>query len=311
MTTTENAIVEDGTGQQVLDELNELILAEVTKFSSVDEPADPQPYQNWINLNLSPPPWMVRNAENNAWIKIGEFLNAPTNQFRHFSDGAAVPSTSVANTFTETQTVDNEGSAGEVAIGSDLSAGVAALIRLFAHNASAADFTGFQAQMTVTDATEASEDVSVAIQTMAAGTLTTLMTLAAAAVTIAGTLNATTLQQGGTDLDGIIEDAIDSLDTSRSVSGAFTLAQTDAGKAIKFTGGSAQDVTCGRLTLDTVVVIHNVGTADLTLVSAAASNDVTFENGTTIAAGKTASLIMIETGASQADNVWRILGENT
>ena len=198
-----------------------------------------------------------------------------------------------------------------MAIGSDLAAGVAALIRLFAHNASAADFTGFQAQMTVTDATEASEDVSVAIQTMAAGTLTTLMTLAAALVTVAGTLNATTLQQGGTDLDDIIEDAIDSLDTSRTVSGAFTLAQTDAGRAIKFTGGSAQDVTCGRLTLDTVIIIHNVGTADLTLVSAAASNDVTFENGTTIAAGKTASLIMIATGASQADNVWRILGENT
>ena len=58
-----------------------------------------------------------------------------------------------------------------MAIGSDLSAGVAALVRMFAHNASAADFTGFQAQMTVTDATAASEDVSVAIQTMAAGTL--------------------------------------------------------------------------------------------------------------------------------------------
>ena len=150
--------------------------------------------------------------------------------------------------------------------------------------------------MTVTDATAAAEDVSVAIQTMAAGTLTTLMTLAAALVTVAGTLNATTLQQGGTDLDDIIEDAIDSLDTSRSVSGAFTLAQTDAGKAIKFTGTSAQNVTCGRLTLDSVVVIHNRGTGELTLVSAAASDDVTFENGTTIAAGKTASLIMIETG---------------
>ena len=40
MSTTENAVVEDGTGQQVLDELNELILAEVTKFSSTTEPAD-------------------------------------------------------------------------------------------------------------------------------------------------------------------------------------------------------------------------------------------------------------------------------
>ena len=50
MSTTENAVVEDGTGQQVLDEINELILAEVTKFSSTTEPADPEPYQNWVNL---------------------------------------------------------------------------------------------------------------------------------------------------------------------------------------------------------------------------------------------------------------------
>ena len=98
MSTTENAAVEDGTGQQVLDEMNELFLAQVTKFSSTTEPASPEPYQNWVNLNLTPPPWMVRNGENSAWIKIGEFLNNPTNQFRHFSEGAAVPSTSVGNT---------------------------------------------------------------------------------------------------------------------------------------------------------------------------------------------------------------------
>ena len=64
MSTTENAAVEDGTGQQVLDEMNELFLAEVTKFSSTTEPASPEPYQNWVNLNLAPPPWMVRNGEN-------------------------------------------------------------------------------------------------------------------------------------------------------------------------------------------------------------------------------------------------------
>ncbi len=113
---------------------------------------------------------------------------------------------------------------------------------MFAHNASNADFDGFRAQMTVTDSTAASEYVSVALQTMQGGTLTTLMTLAAI-VTVAGTLNATTLQQGGTDLDDIIDDAIDSLDTSRTVAVAFTLAQTDAGQAIKYTGASDVDVT--------------------------------------------------------------------
>lgn len=311
MATSENATVEDGTGQQVLDEMNELILAEITKFSDNSAPLGPQPYQNWIDTSLTPPAWMVRNAGNTAWIKIAEILNSPTNQIRYFSEGAAVPGSGVANIFTETQTVDNDGAAGEVAIGSNLQAGVAALLRLFAHNASAADFTGFQAQMTVTDATAASEDVSVALQTMAGGSLTTLITLAAALVTIAGTLNATTLQQGGTSLNDLISDAIDSLDTSRTVGVAFTLAQSDAGGAVKYTGASNVNVTCGRLALDSVITIHNLGTGDLTCVSAAASDDVTFENGVTIAAGRTASLIMVATGATQADNVWRILGENT
>ena len=237
MSTTENAVVEDGTGQQVLDEMNEVFLAEITKFSSTTEPADPEPYQNWVNLNLSPPPWMVRNAENNAWIKIGHFLNNPTNQFVHFSEGAQVPSTGAANIFTEPQTIDDAGDAGELAIGSDLTTGVAALLRLFFENASAVDVNGFRVQMTVTDATAASEDTSTVIQTMQGGTLTTLMTLTTL-VAIAGALDATTLRQDGTDLDDIVDDAIDSLDTSRSVAIAFTIAQTDAGKSVKYTGAS-------------------------------------------------------------------------
>ncbi len=116
MSTTENAVVEDGTGQQVLDEMNELFLAEVTKFSSTTEPASPEPYQNWVNLNLSLPPWMVRNGENSAWIQIAEFLNSPTNEIRFFSDGVAVLSAGVANIFTEPQTIDDAGDAGELAI---------------------------------------------------------------------------------------------------------------------------------------------------------------------------------------------------
>ena len=310
MSTTENAAVEDGTGQQVLDEMNELFLAEVTKFSSTTEPASPEPYQNWVNLNLSPPPWMVRNGENNAWIRIAEFLNDPTNEIRFFSDGVAVLSAGVANTFTEPQTIDDDGDAGEFAIGSNLSAGVASILRMFAHNASNADFDGFRAQMTVTDATAASEDVSVALQVMVGGSLTTVMTLTDQ-VAVAGILDALTLRQNGADLDDIIDDAIDSLDTSRTEAVAFTLAQSDAGQAIKYTGASNVDVTCGRLALDSVVTIHNRGDGDLTCVSAAASDDVTFENGVTIGAGRTASLIMVETGGSQATNVWRILGENT
>jgi hypothetical protein len=146
---------------------------------------------------------------------------------------------------------------------------------------------------------------------MQAGSLTTLITLAGALVTIAGTLNATTLQQGGVALNTIVNNAIDGLDTSRTETGAFTLAQGDAGGAIKFTGASPVNVTCGRLALDSIFTIHNRGTADLTCVSAAAADDVVFENGVTIAAGRTATLIMIATGASQADNVYRVLGENT
>jgi len=311
MATDENAVVEDGTGQQVLDEMNALILAEVTKFSSATAPAAPEPYQNWVNTSVSPPAWMVRNAENNAFIKIAEFLNDPTNQIRYFHQGEIAVGAAIANVFTNTQTIDRSGSTGELAVGSDISAGAAALLRLFAHNNAVEDFDGLRIQMSVTDATDGSEDATVVFQNMQAGTVTTLMTMAAAVLTIAGTLNATTVQQGGTDLDTLINNAIDGIDTSRTEASSFTLAQSDAGGAIKFTGASAQDVTCGRLALDSVIVIHNRGTAALTCVSAAASDDVVFENGVTIPAGATATLIMIATGANQADNVWRILGENT
>ncbi len=311
MSTTENATVEDGTGQEVLDELNEVILAIITMFSNASAPASPQPYQNWVDTDVSPSVWFIRNADNTAWIKVAEFENTPTNQIRFFHLGAAAVGSAIANTFTATQTIDQDGAAGELGIGSNLQTGIASIFRMFAENDTPEDFDALRIQATVTDATTDSEAVSIAIQTMQAGTLTTLLTLAAAVVTIAGTLNATTLQQGGVALDTLINNAIDGLNTSRTLSGAFTLAQSDAGGAVKFTGASAADVTCGRLALDSIIVIHNRGTADLTLVSAAASDDVVFENGTTIAAGKTATLIMIATGASQADNVWRVLGENT
>lgn len=311
MSTTENAAVEDGTGQQVLDEMNEVFLAEITKFSSPTPPDNPEPYQNWVNTSVNPARWMLRNAENDAFIRIADILNSPTNQIRFFSDGAAVAAAAVANIFLQPQTVDVSGSAGEVSIGTDLQAGVAALLRMFAHNDNDDDFDGLRLQMTVTDATENSEAVSIILQNMQAGTLTTLITMAAAVMTITGTLNATTLQQSGTSVSALIDDAIDSLDTSRTEGGAFTLAQSDAGGAVKFTGGSNQDVTCGRLALDSVIVIHNRGTGDLTLVSDAGPDDVVFENGITIGAGRTATLIMIDTGANQADNVWRVLGENT
>ena len=182
---------------------------------------------------------------------------------------------------------------------------------MFGHNTTPANFDAFRIQASVTDATPASEDATIVMQNMQGGTLTTLITLAVAVVTIAGTLNATTLQQDGTDLDDIVEDAIDSLDLSRTVSGAFTLAATDAGRAIRFTGASNVNVTVGRLSQDDIITIHNDGTGDLTCVSAAASDDVTFQNGVTIAAGATATLIKLESGGSQATNVWRILGQNT
>ena len=268
MATTENATVEDGTGQQVLDELNEVLLAIITMFSATTEPANPEPYQSFVNTNVTPPVWNIRNAENNGWIKIAEFENNPTNQIRFFHLGAVAVGAAVANIFTQPQTIDDPGDAGELAIGSDLSAGAAALLRMFAHNNAAADFDGFRIQMSVTDATDGSEDTTVTFQNAQAGTLTTLMTMAAAVLTIAGTLNATTLQQGGTDLDDIVNDAIDSLDVTRELSTAPTLLQSDAGGAILWDGTTNQNVTCGRLTVGSVIVIHNDGTADLTCVSA-------------------------------------------
>ena len=261
-----------GQARPVLDEMNELFLAIVTMFSAAAGPATTYPYQSWVDTDLSPPAWFIRNAENTAWIKVAEFLNNPTNQIRFFHEGARAVGAAVANVFTATQTIDRAGAAGEVAIGSDRNSGAAALLRMFGHNASNADFDGLRVQMDVTDGAASSEDVTVIVQTMQGGTIETLISMAAAVLTITGTLNATTLQQGGTPVNTLINNAVKALATSRTVSGAFTIAQTDEGKAIKFDGTTAVNVTCGRLALDTIITIHNIGTADLTLVSAAASN---------------------------------------
>ena len=264
-------------------------------------------YSWWADTSLSPAEIKLRNAANTAWIKVAEVLTGP-DQLRFFSEGAAVL-ISGAQTFDGNLTIDIVGSLGEMLIGSDQSSGSTGQITLFGHNSAAEDVSGVQVKNTVVSNTDGAESFSLDLAVRRLGTLANRLVLGDVA-TFSVPVDATILRQGGVDLDTIINNALDSLD-STEFSITLALTQGMSGFARTFTGASPVNITVPRLTKDSHITIHNNGTAALTFVTAANPNDVTFQNGVTLGVGQTATLVWIKVGASAADNQVRILGGNT
>lgn len=304
--------IANGTGAAVRTALNALTLAQETKHSGTSEPGSSsrQPYMFWLDTTTNA--LKMRNAANTGWIVVADILTSPSDQLKFYSQGAAVL-TQGANTFTATQKIDKPSVLGDLQIGSDLNLGVTARLTMFGENASDADVTGFEIDADETTNTAGAESFNAIFKVRQAGTLTTRMTLGST-VAVTGTLNATTLQQGGTALNTIIGGFIDTLDPAASgetFSGAYTLVQADSGFFKRFTGSSPANITMGRMTVGSTFVIHNDGTATLTVVSAAASNDVTIQTAAvTIPAGKTATIMMVQAGGTLGTSKVRIFGEN-
>ncbi len=74
--------------------------------------------------------------------------------------------------------------------------------------------------------------------------------------------------------------------------GSYIFAQPDAGREKVFTGSSAATWTAPTLNAGTSVVVHNVGTADISFVP----SGVTFKGLTTLQVDKTASLSWLPSG---------------
>jgi hypothetical protein len=71
-----------------------------------------------------------------------------------------------------------------------------------------------------------------------------------------------------------------------SVAGAYIFLQTDSGREKIFAGASAETWTVPGLNAGTQVIVHNLGTADVTF----SPDGVVLKGLTTLAADKTASL---------------------
>jgi hypothetical protein len=261
-------------------ELNSIVLALLTMSADTTAPPESNPFMLRADTSTTPDEVLLRNPSDNAWLKLMEVTDSAITLF---SDGAQVPALGTAQTFTEAQTVDISGSAGLVSIGSSLSTGVVARIPLFGHNSSAANTTGVNLICRLNTNTAASEDFTFEIEVVRGGSSVTVAALGSTTDFTrsggGGTVNADTLQQDGTDLDDLLDVNRGRLGVQSNFTGTTkTLAQTDQGDLIPFTGSSACTITVPRLAENTVIFVQNDsnGSADITFESAAPYNDVTF-----------------------------------
>jgi hypothetical protein len=263
-------------------ELNALIAALLSLNSSASLPPDTVAFMLRADLSVSPNELQIRNPSDAAFLKIAEVTDT---EVTLFSDGAAVPSLGSAQTFTEAQTIDQASSAGLLSIGSDLSTGVVARIPLFGHNSSAANVTGVNLVCRLNTNTAAAEDFTFESEVVRGGASVTVATLGSISDFRrsggGGILDADTLRQAGVTLNTIIDNERSRLGNTGedySFTAARTLAQSDQGDLLQFDGSTNRIITVPSLATNTVISLVNDsdGAADLTFVSAAGPNDVTF-----------------------------------
>lgn len=294
----------NGTGLTVRNNINTRNRAVQSMNSGSAAPVETLDYMWWSNLSVTPTEIMLRNGANDAFLKIMEHdvSGGAPGVFRLFSEGVQVLTAGNNAPFTANQTVAIVGALADLIIGSDIDTGSPAQIRLRGQNAVNEDVDAAVLIADISDNTDGSEDTSIDIQTFVAGTLADRIQIGAV-VTVPGTFTAGTLQQGGTPVQTLIDNSLAALDsTDFAGPAAFPLLQNMAGEARRFTGGSATNVEVPTLTKDSIITIHNDGSAAVTFVQGIGSP--TFQNGTGLAAGRTCTLVWLET------NVVRILGEN-
>lgn len=242
----------------------------------------------------------IRNAADTAFINFADVLTGP-DRLRLYSENVNVL-TQGANTFTATQIIDVTGAVGEYILRSTLAAGVPSRLTFSGHDGAGNDHNYGQIRSNITANTNGAEAGELILSNSVAGSLTDRITANATGGILTGIWNfGTGSQINGTAIQTLIDNAVATISTA-SFSGPLTLAQADSGKQKVFTGSSPQNVTCPELTDGSFVVFHNNGTATLTFVVSGTS----FQNGVTLAAGKTCTLWWMPTTTAI-----RITGENT
>jgi hypothetical protein len=266
-------------------ELNTINLSILTKNSGATEP--PETFAGMWWMDTASDPWLlkIRNPDDDGWVTMASIVVA-SGVTTLLSAGGTVPSLAAEQTFTETQTIDESSEAGQIALGSDLDTGVAARQTYFGHDSGGANTNYATVEVAISDNTDTSEDGEYSVTVLAAGSGVKILTLTGSLATIAGTLTATTLQQGGTPIATLINNAIGLLGINTESGTTLAPAQADQGEGYRFTGSSDLTVTFATRTAGTVYVFKNDGTADILFADGTAS---VVDGGTTLGQGGTAT----------------------
>jgi len=236
----------------------------LTKLSGTTAPATTFQYMWWIDTSATPPELNMRNAADSAWIKIAEI---DTSDVKFFSELAAVVGLANTASFTENQTIDKASAAGSFTIKSDRTTGIAASVDLGGHDDGANDTIYVSLDAEVTDDTNGSEDGQLVIRVIQAGSEVARMTIGST-VSVTGTMNATTVQQGGTNLASIIEvEKATFTEDGHTAAAVAVPADVTRGERNRFTGASSSTWTLNSGTAGEVYPVMNDGTADITFAA--------------------------------------------
>ena len=275
-------------GTAVRTALNDYAQGLLTKNAGASAPSTTFAGMDWIDTSGSPAVWKIRNQANDDW---DDFANIDSSTgIEILNEGAAVPGTAVANIFTAAQTIDITGAAGSLTIKSNQTTGIAASLDMGGHDDGGNDTVYGSIDLEITDDTDSSEDGQFVIRVLQGGSETAVITIAGGSVSITGTANATTLQQGGTAVSTLIENAIknaginDSTSTTRTIPTNLT-----AGDFIRFTGSSAATYTVASGTAGDVYGVINDGTADITF----SASGTTIVGGTTLGQQKVCTVLYL------------------
>lgn len=257
----------------------------LTQNSGATDPATAFAFMLYADTGATPNELQMRNPGNTAFIKWGEI---DADSITLFSDGAAVVGLANTSAFTEPQVIDKAGAAGSLTLRSSLATGIASFLDFAGHDDAANDTVYASIDMNIETATNGSEDGQLLFKVLRNNVDTTRMTIGDT-VAVTGTLNATTLRQGGTSIASLIETAKGNLTDDTHSGTTLTIPSGDVtrGERNRFTGSSAITVTINSGTAGDIYPYMNDGTADTTF---AAGGGVTIIGGLSLGQQKVCTI---------------------
>lgn len=256
-------------------ELNSILLALLSMNASASLPPLTEPFMLRANTNTTPDQLEIRSPDDSTFLKWAEVTNSAITLF---SQGAAVPSLGVQQTFTQPQSIDVSGAPGSLTVASDLNSGIVARIPMIGHNASGANVSGVNLVCRINTNTAGSEDFSFEVEVVRGGSAFTVANLGNLSdfrrTGGGGIIDADTVRQAGITLAQIVREAAGRFGTGGDFNtdiNSFT--QDQEGQVFRFNGTSNVTVRLNRLAQNTVIFFQNESSTQATITFAAAVTD--------------------------------------